>query len=421
MGQKLNIWLISAFEPTPYDKSFSARFISIAEECLKRGHSVHFFSSTFKHSTKEQRFNTTRTLDIAENYELTFIKTPSYSSNISLSRLWSHKKLSYKLLTELKKQAEKPDAIFMAYPPIDTAEQVSRWAGKNQIPFLIDIIDPWPEDFRKLMKFLPEKIQDILLIPFLQKTKKILNSADAITGIAKARIDWAQKYCSTCKEMDYFYPSADLDAVQKKLEQIGKEVKKDSKLRVIYAGSFASSYDIPTILGAAKILNSEYPEKIEFVLAGAGPQENLVNEYVSKHKNMRYVGRIPKEELMKEYYLADLGLIQHFPKATQTVTYKLFDLMSSGIPILNSLESELNDIVLSNKVGLYNKSGDSKQLAENILYCFKNPEELDRMKKRAIQVTSEIGDTTKVYSGVAKLIEKVVGKYNQKAVQSTSI
>jgi glycosyltransferase involved in cell wall biosynthesis len=416
----MKIWLISAFEPTPYDKSFSARFISIAEECLKRGHSVHFFSSTFKHSTKEQRFNETKELKIEEGYRLTFIKTDSYKKNISFERLKSHRKLSFSLMDEIQKQPEKPDAIFMAYPPIETALKVSKWANKNRIPFLIDIIDPWPDDFRKVMKAIPKKVQDLLLSGFTSKTKKILNNADGITGIAKARLEWAKQYCTTEKEMGYFYPSADLQAVQEKLGNIGKNIGKGSKLRVIYAGSFASSYDLPTIIGAANILNEKYSDDIEFVLAGAGPQENIVREYVKSHENMNYVGRISKEELMKEYYLADLGLIQHFPGATQTVTYKLFDLMSCGIPILNSLESELNDIVIENKVGLFNESGDSRQLADNILYCLNNPDELNRMKERAIKVTSEIGDTTKVYSRVVELIEKVASQKKHCQNQSYS-
>jgi glycosyltransferase involved in cell wall biosynthesis len=143
------------------------------------------------------------------------------------------------------------------------------------------------------------------------------------------------------------------------------------------------------------------------VLAGAGPQEKIIKEYISSHGNLRFVGRLSKENLMKEYYKADLGLIQHFPGATQTVTYKLFDLLSCGIPVLNSLDSELNDIVTEQGVGCYNQSGDSEQLASNILTFYNNPEKLSEMKKMAINVTYEMGNTTTVYSKAVELMEKV--------------
>lgn len=404
----MNIWLISAFEPTPYDKSFSARFISIAEECRKRGHHVTFFSTTFKHSTKEQRFDETTTIEIDEQYDLIFVKSDSYKNNLSLKRMRAHSRLSNEFIAEMNKRKEKPDAIFMAYPPISTADKVSEWANERRVPFIVDLIDPWPDSFRKMMPWMPEKGQDLILKPFIKKTKKIFDRAAAITGIAKQRLTWAQSYHPTCDEYHYYYPCADLKGVQEKLTEIGKTTVKSEKLQIIYAGSFSSSYDIPTILNAASILNENYSDKIEFVLAGAGPQEDLVNEYIKNHSNLRYVGRLSKEDLMKEYYRSDLGLIQHFPGATQTVTYKLFDLMSCGLPILNSLESELNDIVIENEVGFFNKSGDYDQLAENILHCFNNPSELKKMQERAIDVTSKLGDTANVYSSTVKLMEKVV-------------
>jgi glycosyltransferase involved in cell wall biosynthesis len=414
----MNIWLISAFEPTPYDKSFSARFISIAEECRKRGHQVTFFSTTFKHSTKAQRFNKTTTIEIDEHYDLIFVKSDAYKKNISLKRMLSHSRLSKELVNELNNRGEKPDVIFMAYPPIATALSVSEWAEKNEVPFIVDIIDPWPDQFRVLMNKVPGIIQDLLLFKLIRKTKKIFGRVQAVTGIAKQRLEWVKQYNPNCDEFHYFYPAADLKEVQKKLSEIGKTVQRDDKLRVIYAGSFASSYDIPTILGAADILSSGFGDQIEFVLAGAGPQEDIINDYVKNHDNLRYVGRLSKEDLMKEYYRADVGLIQHMPGATQTVTYKLFDLMSCGMPVMNSLESELNDIVLENNVGFFNKTGDSATLAKNILYCLEHPAKLEEMKQRALEVTREIGDTTKVYSETVDLLEKI-GSKKERNMQST--
>lgn len=403
----MNIWLISAFEPTPYDKSFSARFISIAEECRKRGHHVTFFSTTFKHSTKEQRFDKTTNIEIDEHYDLIFVKSDSYKNNLSPIRMRAHSRLSKELIGEMNKREETPDAIFMAYPPISTADKVSEWAQERDVMFIVDLIDPWPDSFRKMMPWMPEKGQDLILEPFIKKTKKIFDRADAITGIAKQRLTWAKSYNPTCDEYHYYYPSADLTEVQRKLSKIADKTDKGEKLQIIYAGSLASSYNIPTILKAADFLSRDYSDKIEFVIAGAGPQENIINDYIATHENLRYVGRLSKEDLMKEYYKSDLGLIQHLPGAFQTVTYKLFDLLSCGLPILNSLESELNDIVLENDVGFFNKPYDDEKLAENILYCYNHPEKLDQMKKRAIEVTAKLGDTSKVYSDVVKLMEKL--------------
>jgi glycosyltransferase involved in cell wall biosynthesis len=403
-----HIWLVSFFEPTPYDKQFSARFINIADELVKKGNRVTFFSSTFRHFAKAQRFNETTRVNVREGYDLLFVKTLSYKGNISLRRVLSHSLLSREMIREMIREmnntGEKPDVIFMAFPPIASAYRISEWAVDRGIPYIVDIIDPWPDSHRRFMKPVPHGIQDVLLTPYVRRNRKIFGNAAAVTGIANEFLEWSKKYNPEANELHAFYPSADLSVVQEKLNSFEGSIEKDDKLRVIYAGSFASSYDIPTILEAAKALSSDYTGKIEFVIAGAGPQETKITEYCSRHQNLRYTGRLSKEDLLKEYYKADLGLIQHFPGATQTVTYKLFDLLSCGLPVLNSLNSELNDILLDNEVGFYNESGDYKQLAENILYCYNHPEKLKEMQERAVRVTAELGDTKKVYAEAAELI-----------------
>ena len=109
-----------------------------------------------------------------------------------------------------------------------------------------------------------------------------------------------------------------------------------------------------------------YGQAIQFVIAGDGPQKGVVEQYASLNGNLRYLGRISKDRLMKEYAKARMGLIQHTENATQSVTYKLFDLLGAGLPILNSLESEMKDIILENQVGLHNRPGKIEELVNNI-------------------------------------------------------
>src|SRR5205823_690258 len=113
---------------------------------------------------------------------------------------------------------------------------------------------------------------------------------------------------------------------------------------------------------------------------------------------LTYLGRLPKDELMKEYYKADIGMTQHIKGATQSVTYKLFDLLVCGLPIMNSLESEMKDIILNNEVGMFNKPHDPEQLAANIEKLYLDRALLGRMKKNAIDLTARSGDALVVYN-----------------------
>ncbi len=401
----MKIWLISIFENTPLDDNQNTRFNAITNEALSRGHDVTFWASTFKHNVKKQRYSETTTIDVSEKLRVKYLLSSAYRSNISFTRMLSHKKLASLYRRELEKVDELPDVIYIAYPPISLVYEVTKWAEKHEIPVIVDIIDPWPDSYRRKMKFLPKKAQDVLLSTTSKKVKYIFKTASAVCGIAEQRLSWAKTYFSDISRVEYFYPAVYLEEMQGTLSEIREKEKAQGKFSVIYAGSLESSYDIPTILKAAELLEKKEPE-IEFVIAGRGLQKDIIEKYVTKHRNVRYIGRVPKDELMREYARADLGLIQHHKNATQTVTYKLFDLLGSGLPVMNSLESELNDIVLKNKVGLFNEPGNYEKLAENISYCFNNRNELKRMKERAVATTAELGDAKSVYGRVVNLIEE---------------
>jgi glycosyltransferase involved in cell wall biosynthesis len=403
----MNIWLISIFEQTVEDNVFSTRFISIAEEALKKEHKVHFFASTFKHNTKNQRYIKTTYKKVNDKYNLTFVKSLSYKKNIGFLRLYSHFKFGNDIINELNK-FEKPDIILLAYPPNHLAFKISKWANENNIPIVLDIIDPWPDTFAEKIPNWLTFIKPFIFNIFDKKLAYTLKNASAIISISKQYLNWAESKTLRKLSTKCFYPAVDLTRIQNDIMKLSEgefETKSSENLTVIYAGSLASSYDIPCILAAAELLEKKYLNKITFKIAGVGPYSNEILEYVQKHKNVDYLGRLSKPDLIRQYFYSDLGLTQHKIGASQTVTYKLFDLLANGLPILNSLKSEMNDIILDNKVGLFNEPGDFNKLAENIEFFYNNRNMLSNYKKNAVTLTSESGDSTKVYRELVEFLE----------------
>jgi glycosyltransferase involved in cell wall biosynthesis len=404
----MNIWLISIFENTPIDDVFSSRFISIAQQALKRGHNVKFFSSTFHHKKRAQRFKKRTQIQYRDHYELIFVKSIAYKKAVSVGRLWSHYRFSKKIIKELNRHP-RPDVILLAFPPINLAFEVGRWAKLHKVPLIMDVIDPSPDDFDKAI---PERInfmKNFLLAPFRYRLKKTLPNLSGLTALSNQYIKWANKYYHKIPRSACLYPAADMDMIQGHLSKWQEEVKKDySNFAVIYAGSLASYYDIPCILNAAEILADRNPN-IKFKIAGTGFQKNLIESYCSKYNNLTYYGRLPREKLMKEYYLSDVGTIQHIEGATQSVTYKLFDLLSAGLPILNSLESETKDLIIDNKVGLHNAPGDADTLAKNIEFLYENRDILEKYKQNGLELAKKKGDTKQVYPRFVDFMESFSG------------
>lgn len=398
----MKIWLVSIFEQTPVDKVFSTRFLSIADEALSRGHQVTFWGSTFKHNTKEQRYEKTTYLDYKENYQLVFVKSMGYEKNVAPKRLISHALLGKEMVAEMNK-VDKPDVILLAFPPISLAFEVTAWAKREGIPLIMDIIDPWPTLFESAVPGWASFLKGPVFRRPRERLKESLTNVDVLTAISNQYLDWSLEFFEV-QQKECLYPAADYTLIRKYIENANSLDLPKKKLNLIYAGSLASSYDIATILSAADQL-SKYQD-IHFYFAGAGPKEAIIQEYMAKHSNVSFLGRLAKDVLMDYYAHCDLGMTQHTKGATQSVTYKLFDLLSAGLPILNSLESEMKDIIVDNQVGLHNAPGDSDALAENILTFYQNPDQLKSYQENGLKLAREVGDTQVIYKRFVDLIEE---------------
>ena len=166
--------------------------------------------------------------------------------------MYSHWKFS-KTLVNFCNAQPKPDVIYLGYPPISMAYEVSNFAVKNNIPLVLDIIDPWPDTFKHAIPG-PDIAKSSLLFPFLLKVKGIFNENNNVTGISNQYIQWAASFKNNVKLLRCFYPAVNFIKITNTIAELKREVKDDGKFNVIYAGSLAISYDVKCILDAASIL-----------------------------------------------------------------------------------------------------------------------------------------------------------------------
>jgi glycosyltransferase involved in cell wall biosynthesis len=399
---KQRIWIISLYEPTFVDNTRPMRYMSIASALQHAGVEVTYFSNTFRHSNKHVRFEEQTTLVDPEGVRVVFIQSPAYQKNLSYERIQAHKTYTKNLLRFMNESTELPALILCAFPPIDTPLAVANWASKRGIPFVFDVIDPWPD---VLLRLFPDRLQGVgnyLLYSFNQKVKKLIRQSAGIVAISNQYIDWAKSKQAGTYQTKAFYPSVPLAEVREKLAS--KVRQEDPRLRLIYAGNLGIAYDIPCILQAAAVLEEQHPGKTLFTIAGVGEHAALVENYAKRYANIRYVGRLGYDDLMEAYANADLGLAQYSLGATQSVTYKFFDYLGAGLPMLNSLRSEMWELIDQHGLGANNAYGDSIQLATNIERYLKDRALLEASKDQAVKFTESHGDNATVYTQFADFL-----------------
>jgi glycosyltransferase involved in cell wall biosynthesis len=403
----MNIWIISLFEPTPIDNTRPMRYMGIADAAIKQGHSITQIACTFRHSTKVQRYNHTHSETLSDNYKLVFIHSNSYRKNVSFERMKNHRVFTKNLLSIIH-QLDKPEVILVAMPPLHTAEAITLWGKKNGVKVFVDIIDPWPDVAHILVPSWAVPLFKLLVSSMYRQLKRILENVHGVIAISDEYIRWAKSFGYPILKSEAFLPSIAMDDVQRKIQNfLIKHPRQNIEiLHCVYAGNLGVAYDIPTILKSAALLHKSFPGRTLFTLAGSGHYEELIKEYALKYSNIKFVGRIGYDELMQLYAHADLGLAQYGKGATQSVTYKFFDYLGAGLPILNSLMSEMAKLTENYKVGFNNQPGDDETLSLNITKFLQTPGLLGDYKKNAIEYARENGNNEVVYK---KLVNFITG------------
>lgn len=81
------------------------------------------------------------------------------------------------------RKRRKPSVIYCAVPSLTAAAKLADYCQKNDVRFVIDIQDLWPEAFK--MIFNPPIIGEMIYYPFNLIANKIYRSADAVCAVSK--------------------------------------------------------------------------------------------------------------------------------------------------------------------------------------------------------------------------------------------
>ena len=84
---KMRVWIENPFDNLPCEGFRPQRYWLMAEAFARAGHDVTLWTSDFSHATKAPRSIS----PFSAPFRLKLVKTPPYRSNVSLSRILSHR------------------------------------------------------------------------------------------------------------------------------------------------------------------------------------------------------------------------------------------------------------------------------------------------------------------------------------------
>lgn len=355
--KKMDIVILANYT-MDFSSSDNGRFSYLANILSNKDNDVELITSDFYHITKKPRDYFPQGL----KYKVTFIHETGYPKNVCLTRFYSHKVWA-KNVKKYFDGRRKPDVIYCSVPSLDGPLFVAKYCERNNIRFIIDIQDLWPEAFQ--MIFNVPILSKLLLFPLKSKAESIYKRADAICAVSDTYCQRAARVNKKVNKTTTVFLGTELATFDKFAAETPVLEKKEGEIWIAYCGTLGSSYDLMVVIDALSILNNE---KICFIVMGDGPKIEEFKSYALEKKiNANFVGRLKYDEMCSLLCICDITVNPITHLAAQSIINKHADYAFSGLPVVSTQESEeYRQLVNEYEMGFNCNNGDAKDLAEKI-------------------------------------------------------
>jgi len=408
----MKIWILQTGEPLHIDKSGlrPMRAMNLSNALIEKGHDVVLWSSDFDHFSKKHRFGRAKEIEYSTRLKIKLVPSWGYSSHISIARLLDHMVLAYNLNKELKTQ-NVPEVAFIGYPPIETAWVLARWLKKNNVPFLVDVKDAWPDIFIAAMPRPLKKLARVMFAPQFMMMRKVLNWSTGISAPSQRYLSWClSRSGRQQKKQDRVTPITAPNTIFNKVELQkaevfldGLNIKNDGTFRVCFIGTLNSNYDFKPVIEAALRL------PIQFVIAGEGPIYRNLIEVCEEIKNIKLVGWVDSVTSNRIYARSNLAIAPY--KDTfdfqLNITNKFYDAMLHGKPMISSLTGAADDLLKNHYIGINYNQSDELDLTHVLSNLLKDLDLVSNLSENAINTYTDIYSSEIVYNELVSDLEKL--------------
>jgi len=347
---------------------------SICDELVRSGHECIWWTANFSHHTKSYRSEGWKDIDVKPNYKIRLVPTPAYYQHVSIARLKFHLTWSWRIYKRGVGEP-RPDCIIVNDAPLGDSYFALLLAQKFNAKLILDITDQWPEHF--LLAF-PSQLRGLVNFafgPLYAIRRYVRRRADAISALCEGYFDVVRRELSGAKRIPLLtvFNGVDVAAFRKVLNEPSEITelglnKTSNEVWVVYAGTIGRTYDIAAILEAARLLEKRQLP-VRFIVAGDGPLRPDVERLAQRQgARLNYLGRLKPQELIQIYKMCDIGLCAYGLDSTVAMPDKVYDYMVAGLPIINSLRGELENLLRDRRIGIQYKAGDPDSLVDALEY-----------------------------------------------------
>lgn len=359
----------------------SSIYYDLMQEFVANGHEV-----TIAYA-REKRLNLKTELYTQNNMRYLGIRTGNISKNknliekgislLSIDPLFKH---------NIKKYLghESFDLVLYSTPPITFIRTLKylRSSSKDIYIYLM-LKDIFPQNAVdiEMMK------ENSLIHRFFKRKEKILyNLVDKVGVMSPANKDYFIKHNPEHENIVEILPNAI------KLRDISLNYTREDfgissdKVVFVYGGNLGYPQAIEFLVECAKSI--EDLENVEFVVAGTGSKQNIIEEYIERNnpKNFKYLGQLPKDKYDELVFNCDVGLIfLDYRFTIPNYPQRLLSYMQAKLPIVSvsDIATDIGSIAEENHYGFHVDSTDTEAFRDVILKLSTDKKLIEQMGNKA--------------------------------------
>jgi glycosyltransferase involved in cell wall biosynthesis len=174
----------------------------------------------------------------------------------------------------------------------------------------------------------------------------------------------------------------------------------------IYSGTLGENYDLKTLVCAASKLEKLHPNLI-ILVAGRGPLEEYIEAAAHKCNNLFYIGSLPTNKLYQLFSYCDFGFSTYSEASTVSMPVKSYDYFAAGLPLVNSLNRNLGQLIKKYNLGFQYAASDCESLVNTIINLMENVELLQEQKQNCLEI-SKFFDEEQQYNKIITIVQDLL-------------
>jgi glycosyltransferase involved in cell wall biosynthesis len=405
----MRIWLLTVGEPLPglEDDQRILRTGMLARALVDAGQEVVWWTSAFDHSRKRHRFERDETIQADERLQLKLLHSIGYRRNISFARVFNHQGLARKFKAFAAGEAP-PALILSSLPLIELSFEAVQYGRSRGIPVVLDVRDLWPDIILDLFPGKARWLGRVLLQGMFRKTAAAFSGCTSVVGVSDRYLEWGLAKAGRARRpQDAVFPlgyqkpaigEKRMAVAEASLRTLGVDA---DKVICWFIGIFGRSYDLGTVIEAARELSRRGVREVSFVLSGDGDYREKWQSQTAGLENVVFTGWLDAPQIAYLLSVTSVGLAAYTKGAPQGLPNKIFEYLSAGLPVLSSLSGETEALLARQACGLTYRAGDPDSFMEALLPLLDDRGRRETMGRNAEALFTSTFSAEKVYSRMA--------------------